>query len=156
MGRRRKGRTGHGRVRRARPGIRSEVPGGTPAPSHAALSEREALSQVSPGPPPFRITCGAGRVAGRGGGGGVQRTKAEARAGEALTHLLCNYCGTVLFTEYPLISSQAAPSLGKHPTCPDAGFGKSAPFASEAPPPVGDPPGAMIPGRRNERNARVL
>lgn len=70
MGTRRKGRTEHGRVRRARPGIRSEVPGRTPAPSHAALSEPEALCQVSPGPPPFRITCGEGG----------QRAKAEERA----------------------------------------------------------------------------
>lgn len=133
------------------------MPGGTPAPSHAALSEREALSQVSPGPPPFRITCGAGRVAGRGGGVfSVPRQRRGQQQSLPLTHLLCNYCGTVLFTEYPLISSQAAPRLGKHPTCPDAGLGNSAPFASEAPPPVGDPPGAMIPGRRNERNARVL
>ena len=95
MGRRRKGRTGHRRVRRARPGIRSEVPDRTPTPSHAALSEREALSRVSPGPPPFRITCRAEGAACQGRCGQQQSLP--------LTHLLCKYCGTVLFTENPLI-----------------------------------------------------
>lgn len=139
MGRRRKGRTGHRRVRRARPGIRSEVPDRTPTPSHAALS---------PGPPPFRNTCGAEGAACQGRCGQQQSLP--------LTHLLCKYCGTVLFTENPLI---------KHPRprrvwesipgvqMPGLAIQRRLPARPLLP---WAAPQAVTPGRRDGRDARVL